>query len=586
MNARWIPFAVVAVLVLFGSFIAPDYYTKLFAYIGLYSIVALGLVLLTGVGGMTSFGQAAFVGLGAYTTAALTVHAGLSPWWGLVGALVITAAAALALGYITMRLSGHYLPLCTIAWGTSLYYLFGNIQTLGGHTGLQGIPPIRILSFTFDDARSYFYLIWVVTLLSLIAVQNLLDSRSGRAIKALKGASVMAEAFGVNTASLKIRIFVYAAVLACISGWLYAHLLRFINPTPFGLHFGVEFLFMAVVGGAGSVWGAVIGATVITLLKHWLQDWLPGLTGHSANYEVTVFGALMILLLHRARGGMTSLKVSWLQAPKRAVMKAVEPLRPVAHNKTASTKLLKVKKVRKQFGGLVAVKDLSFEVGGKEIVGLIGPNGAGKSTMFNLITGVHRATSGEVYFRGERIDGLASRDIARRGIARTFQHVNLVPDMTVLENVALGTYLRADAGMIRASCRLDRNEEAAAFAEAERQLQRTGLTEYRDVAAGNLALGPQRIVEIARALCVSPALLLLDEPAAGLRLQERQRLAALLRQLREEGMSVLLVEHDMDFVMQLADRIVVMEFGQHLAEGRPDEIQSNPAVLEAYLGGI
>jgi branched-chain amino acid transport system permease protein len=227
---------------------------------------------------------------------------------------------------------------------------------------------------------------------------------------------------------------------------------------------------------------------------------------------------------------------------------------------------------------------VSFNMNAGDIFGLIGPNGAGKSTTFNLITGVLSLTRGQVRFAGQRIDGLPSRTIARRGVSRTFQHVKMIPEMTVLENVALGGYLRTSSGTLRAMLRLDRAEERCLFAEAEAQLRRIGMAEQMHELAGNLALGPQRLMEIARALCTDPSLLLLDEPAAGLRHKEKQALAAVLRQLKAEGLSILLVEHDMDFVMGLVDRIVVMEFGTRLIEGTPQEVQASPAVRAAYLG--
>jgi len=571
--------------ILAAPLVLPEFQVTLLNYIGLYSIVALGLVLLTGVGGLTSFGQAAFVGLGAYTTAYLSTVHGWSPWLTLLTGLALTFAVSVFLGFISLRLSGHYLPLGTIAWGISLFYLFGNMEFLGGHNGISSLPTINFFGLRLDTGREFSYLIWLLVLLSLLSMQNLLDSRSGRAIRALKGGGLMAESFGVDTARMKIIIFVHAALLASVSGWLYAHLLRFVNPTPFSINAGIEYLFMAVVGGAASVWGAVVGAGILTVLKQWLQDLLPKLLGQSGNFEMIVFGVLLVLLLQRAREGIMPLAVRFFPAARTAIPAPTQAL-PRRVRPVAGEVLLEVKNVHKVFGGLVAVNDLTFSMSSGEILGLIGPNGAGKSTVFNLVTGVLPRTSGEVHFRGERIDTLTARAIIPRGLARTFQQVHLLPTMSVLENVAIGAHLRGSRGTISAALRLERAEEAMLLAEAARQLERVGLGAYMREQAGNLALGQQRILEIARALSADPVLLLLDEPAAGLRYQEKRALAELLRKLKAEGMSILLVEHDMDFVMKLVDRLVVMDFGEKLAEGLPQEIQTNPLVLEAYLGGI
>ncbi|MBR0873316.1 branched-chain amino acid ABC transporter ATP-binding protein/permease [Bradyrhizobium tropiciagri] len=556
-------------------------------FIGISALTALGLVLLTGAAGITSFGQAAFVGLGAYTTAYLTIAYGVSPWLGLMAGLAITAVAAVVLGLLTMRLSGHFLPLGTLAWGLALYFLFGNLEALGKYDGLIGIPPIYLGTVPLDTGRKVFWLIWAIVLVSTMLLENLLASRPGRALRALKQSEALAGSMGVDAGREKLKAFIVAALLASVAGWLFAHMQRTVNPTPFSATASIEYLLMSVIGGLGSVWGALLGAGAVLLLKDLLQRLLPLLSGEVGTYEVIAFGVTLILLLQYSSQGLWGViaraipsGLGFAVTTKGSAGEQLAERPKVARNTT----VLSVEAVRKTFGGLIAVNDVSFDVKAGEIVGLIGPNGAGKSTLFNLVSGALSPVGGSVELLGNRTRSGAARSIARLGVARSFQHVKMDPDMTVLANVSLGAHSRSHCGYISAMLGLNKREENAVVDDAWRQLKLLGLSDCGLRPGGSLALGQQRLMEISRALALDPVLLLLDEPAAGLRHAEKMELRQVLDQLRSRGLAILLVEHDMELVMGLADRLVVLDFGTKIAEGRPNEIRQNARVLEAYLG--
>ncbi len=582
--------AAIVLLLALVPLLAGNFTVSLLNDVGIGALVALGLVLFTGIGGSTSFGQAAFVGIAAYASAWLTTTQGMSPWIGLVFALALTGLSALAIGMLTLRLGGHFLSLSTIAWGLSIAMLFGNVEALGRHTGLSNIPPLRIAGWSLAEPRAIYYLIWALVGLAFLFSRNLLSSRPGRAIRGLRGGATLLASVGADAYRVRLTLFVTAALFAGLAGWLYAHMNRFVSPSPFDVRASIEYLLMAVAGGLGQLVGALVGVALVLLLKNGLQDLLPLLTQRAGQLEAVAFAAVFILLLHFARGGLMGFVRRWTRgrfAPQPSSA-PVKPVTPLAQRTlpTRGTPILSVQGVVKRFGGLIAVNEVSFDVAAGEIIGLIGPNGAGKSTMFNLLTCTLPMTSGQVRFMDQDIAGLPQRQVARLGLARTFQHVKLRPHMSLLDNVALGAYARTGAGVLKAGLRLDRTEEQQVLQEAQRQLVRIGLGDRSHEMAGSLPLGTQRILEIARALAADPVLLVLDEPAAGLRRKEKMELGDLLRKLREEGVTILIVEHDMDFVMKLVDRLVVMNFGSKLVEGVPAAVRADERVQAAYLGSV
>jgi branched-chain amino acid transport system permease protein len=306
-----------ALMLILPALPVPDFWITQSCYIGLYALVALGLVLLTGVSGLTSFGQAAFVGVGAYTAAFLTVKLAASPWLALLLGVGIAVVAALVLGAITLRMSGHYLPLATISWGLVLYYSMGNMDFLGKYDGILGVPTLTVFGMDLGTGRGLHGMIWAMALLAAWGCANLLDSRPGRAIRSLKSGATMAEAMGISTFRHKLLVFVLAAVLAAVSGWLFAFFQRTVSPSPFSIGKGIEYLFMAVLGGVSHVWGAFLGAAVVKLTEDQLQVLLPKLIGTSGNFETIVFGIVLVVVLKYAPDGLWTFVTRWLPATRR-----------------------------------------------------------------------------------------------------------------------------------------------------------------------------------------------------------------------------------------------------------------------------
>lgn len=582
MKNKRLALALLASLVLLVlPWLLKPFYVGILTYAGIYAIAVVGLALLLQAG-QISLGHAAFMGLAAYTSALLSLHFGISAFLTGAIALVLTGIVGIGIGWITLRLRGHYLPLATLAYGIALSSLFvAWISLTGGASGVDKIPPFSFFGWELRDDRLYATFTWIAVLLAVAALGCLRRSRSGRAIAALESHDAMARSFGVDTTWLRIKVFVFSIVLAALAGVLYVHLIRFVSPSPFALQTSFKLLIMTVVGGPASGAGAVMGALTIEGLQWGLQD-VFARYGASGNYEIIVFGAILVVILIRWPHGIWPFVERFLpEAP--AARSDGEPLQERPSEDVAGAPLLELKRIGMRFGGLSALDDVSLVLRKGEFAGLIGPNGAGKTTLFSIISGLQRPTHGELFLRGKPLP--RCEEMAAAGVARTFQHVQIVPHLSVIQNVALGTYSRTRAGVVRGLISLERGEDQASLSTARKALERVGLAAEADRPAASLALGQQRIVEIARALAAGPELLLLDEPAAGLRFSEKFALVRLLRRLQHEGMTILLVEHDMELVMSCVDRLVVIDRGKQIAEGSPAEVLANAAVIAAYLGG-
>jgi len=586
----------------------PAFYANLLCFIAIYGGVATGLILLTGYAGLVSLGQAAFYGIGAYGAVVLAGSYGVDPWLSILLGTLLAAAAAYLVGLPILRLSGHYLALATLAWGIIAAILFTQLAGLtGGPNGYTHVPVLSLFGVAFIDPERYYYLTLIFAVLAVSSLAALIRSRAGRAVRAMRSSEAAAASVGMEVGRLKLQAFVLAAALAGLGGALFAYFIAFISPSAFDLGASIRLLTMAMIGGAHPL-GGVVGAAIVTILDDVLQNVIPNASGQGGLVQVIAYGAILVGVMMVSPSGLQRLLSRLWRLRVRAGPELAAAVRAPAAGAPAAGApgegapgegahpaggpgagaaepgpvRLEVRELGRRFGGLQAVDRLSLALRGGEILGLIGPNGAGKTTAFNVISGLVPPSAGRVALGGEDVTGRGAERIARLGLARTFQNTALF-DMSVLENVMTGCYVHTRGGVWRGLLGLGRTDEARARVEAARCLARVGVSEL-DAEAGALPVGKQRLVEVARALALRPQVLLLDEPAAGLRHAEKQELAALLRSLKGEGLAILLVEHDMDLVMAVADRLVVMNYGTTLAEGAPETVRRDPEVIKAYLG--
>jgi branched-chain amino acid transport system permease protein len=585
-----------------------------------YATLALGLNIVVGMAGLLDLGYAAFFAIGAYAYGVATsfqvmpvyspawnpvialhlaekinqggpdlVHFTVSFWLMLPISAVIAAAFGVLFGAPTLRLKGDYLAIVTLGFGEIVPIVARNWTYLtNGAMGMNGIAAPSLFGTSFGiDATPYYYVgITMVALLIFISIR-LRDSRIGRAWMAIREDEIAAGAMGVNLVRSKLLAFAIGAGFAGMTGSFYVAKLQTATPEMFGFPVSVMILVMVVFGGLGSVWGVVLGAVILQLLQSWFLEDLTGwihvlgaAVGSNFLQQIDlvpsielIFGVILVVMMLYRRDGL-------IPATRRAAALTFDQQHAVVQRgkvtglsllppvERPGTPLLEIKDVTVRFGGLVALNSINLVVPAGSVMAVIGPNGSGKSTMFNVITGLTPAASGQIIFNGADITGLAPHEVLARGLARTFQNIRLFPNLTVLENVMVGQHARLRTGPLRAVFR----------PPSTRLVPRLG-----EMVSG-LSYANRRRVEISRALASRPRLLLLDEPTAGMNPAETLELAEQIKQLNRLGLTILLIEHKLDVVTRLADKVVVLDHGEKIAEGAPDEVRRNEAVLQAYLG--
>jgi branched-chain amino acid transport system permease protein len=591
MTDRYVPWLVglaLAALIVVPIFVQGTYYRFLGIVVFIYAIVTVGLNILAGYAGQFSLGHAALMAMGAYTTALLTkalaplpffAATGLHIWFGVLAGTLVAAVFGALLAFPALRVRGPYLAMVTIAFGWVIFKILQEwVSVTGGDLGLSSIPKAQLGTYLFDTG-SFYYVVLGLFVAALMLQYRLVSSELGLHILAIKHSEIAVSSVGINVYRLKVLVFVISAAFAGFGGTLFAHQQNYVSPDNFQFFSSVFFLLAVLFGGAGTLMGPVIGAAVLTILPELLQDF--------DKFRLIIYGCFILLTLYFLPNGVMGLLAARGIRERRTAIDSTGADAKSPHKLAATVGVaLQLNNVSKSFGGLQALRDVALRVEPGTVHALIGPNGAGKTTLINVATGFYPLDTGEIIVNGRPVTVRSLDDAANQGIVRTFQTIKLFGNMTVLEHVVVGCARHSTCGYLGAVIgrKCARHEAARNIAIARDLISFVGLRRYENMPANSLAYGHRRLLEIARALAVRPQLLLLDEPAAGLVAEEIHSLAHIIRQLRASGMTVLLVEHHMELVTSISDRITVLDYGVVIADGPPAAIQRDERVIAAYLG--